>query len=172
MRNVASNLLLKRNIGLCGPPLLLSLVDWTVTLLGQPAEYWAGDYTQANERSPTFFNLLVSHPAAFAAGFFLWIGVFVALIVLLPKTPAMMLSLAVAFAHTNGATSWILPHAPYPYQTRIALVCLTAVVAGLGIQLASAAADQQRHGPRPWLRWATITALLAVAAYLFLIPRW
>jgi hypothetical protein len=148
---------------------LLSLTDWALTLAGQPAAYWAGDYSQANELSPTFHNLLGGHPALFVLGVLAWVASFVALIVLLPNTPAVMLSLAVAFGHANGAASWL--RGAYPYQARIGLVCLTAALAGLGVRLALGQGAPRRAGLPWWLRWGLVAALLAFSAYLFLVPR-
>jgi hypothetical protein len=159
----------RRTFGLCGPPVLLSLTDWTLIALGQPAAYWAGDYSQANELSPTFHNLLAGHPALFALGVLAWVAAFVALIVLLPDTPAVMLSLAVAFGHANGAASWL--RGASPYQARIALVCLTAALAGLGVRLALGSGSPRRVVLPAWVRWGLVAALLAFSAYLFLVPR-
>jgi hypothetical protein len=164
----------RRAVGLCGPAVLLSLADWALTLAGQPAAYWAGDYSRAYELSPTFHWLLAAHPALFLAGVLAWVGVFAALILLLPDPPAAMLSVAVAFGHTNGAASWVMHRSEYPYQTRIALVCLTSALAGFGVWLAYRGGPERTWADAmtAWLRWALIAALLAVAAYLFLVPRW
>jgi hypothetical protein len=64
----------RRFIGLCLPPVALCLLDATLTLTGQTEFYWAGDYSQVNEGSPTFHQLLSIHPLAFVAGQAVWLG--------------------------------------------------------------------------------------------------
>ena len=64
-------------LGLCLPPLVFCLLDAAITLFGQSAQYWAGDYAQVNEGSPTFYDLLQIRPAASVVGTLVWILVFV-----------------------------------------------------------------------------------------------
>ena len=69
-----------RFLGLCLPPLLLSVLDATLTLNGQSPEYWSGVYTAANEASPTMNHLLQIHPLAFVAGIVVWSAAFLTVI--------------------------------------------------------------------------------------------
>lgn len=41
--------MINRRFGLCAAPILLFLVDISLTLWGQPADYWAGNYAVARE---------------------------------------------------------------------------------------------------------------------------
>jgi hypothetical protein len=97
-----------RLVGLCLPPLVLCALDGTLTLVGQSADYWSGHYAAVNESSPTFNHLLQLHPMAFAFGLLVWSAIFVAIILLLPETPALIVSIAATFGHTVGAATWLL----------------------------------------------------------------
>src|SRR5262245_27207994 len=82
----------QRFLVLCLPPILVCVHDFTLTLVFQPAEYWQGDRTRIIEGSPTFHYLLSIYPAAFVVGVLVWIAIFVALLLLLPDTPALITS--------------------------------------------------------------------------------
>src|SRR5437868_3340924 len=75
----------QRFLGLCLPPLVFCVLDFTLTLIGQPAEYWQGDRTSIIEGSPNFHYLLTVHPTDFVVGVLVWIAIFVALLLLLPS---------------------------------------------------------------------------------------
>ena len=167
--------ILRRLLGLCLPPALLALFDAALTLFGQSAAYWAGNYAQVNEQSPTFHQLLATHPLAFTAGLVAWVLVFSGLILLLPQTLAMTASIAVAIGHTWGATTWLIYRFEFGYQTCNGLFLLTAFVLAVGIRwgwAAEPASDQPLGAKLPVLvRWGAVAALLGVAVYLFLWPR-
>ena len=123
-----------RVLGLCLPALLLCALDNTMTLLGQSAAYWAGDYLRVNEASPTFNHLLQIHPAAFIAGMVVWMAVFVGMILLLPDTLALIVSIAVTFGHTAGTATWLLWRFNYGYQAVNGILLGAAALLGLGIR--------------------------------------
>src|SRR5688572_28953523 len=110
---------LRKFVGLCLPPSLVSALDGALTLAGQPAEYWQAfdatgrpDAAPVYEVSPTFHYLLATHPLAFAAGGAAEIAVLVGLILLLPRPLALTLSLAAVIGHAWGSTTWL---ADYPF---------------------------------------------------------
>ena len=163
-----------RLLGLCVPPLLLLILDVSLTLLGQSSAYWAGDYSAVREGSPTFHHLLAIHPAAFAAGLLTWAAVFVALILLLPDTLALILGIAVTFGHTVGAATWLLYRFAYGYQACSGLSLVAAALLGLGIRWGWRACPAQACPLNGWpagLRWVLVACLVGVAVYLFLWPR-
>jgi hypothetical protein len=126
------------------------------------------------EVSPTFRHLLQTHPAAFVAGSLAWAAVFVAGILLLPDTLALIASLAVTFGHAVGAATWLLFHFHFGYQAGNGLFLLAAVALGLGIRWGWRAAPAEEYrlaGWPPGLRWALVAGLVAIGAYLFLWPR-
>jgi hypothetical protein len=164
----------QRFLGLCLPPILFCVLDFTLTLVFQPAEYWEGDRTRIIEGSPTFHYLLSIYPAAFVVGVLVWIAIFVALLLLLPDTPALITSIAIVFGHTAGTAAWLRGRFTFDYQLLVRLFALAAVSIGLGIRLGWRAAPR---GPSPLARlpsvWrgTMIAALVAVLVYLFFWPR-
>ena len=94
----------KRRLWGMGLPCLLAfLLDAGHTLHGQPAEYWAGNYTDTTEGTPYFRLLFMIHPLAVIAGYLVWVGLLIGLLILLPEVLAVILSIAIVFGHTNGA---------------------------------------------------------------------
>ena len=61
---------------LCIPPIVLCILDQSITLLGQHSQYWKGDYQTAMEGCPPFHWLLQQHPLAFEAGIAVWLALF------------------------------------------------------------------------------------------------
>jgi hypothetical protein len=47
---------------LCLPIIVAELLDYSVTMLGQPAEYWKGSYHLVNEFNPFARWFMVIHP--------------------------------------------------------------------------------------------------------------
>jgi hypothetical protein len=164
----------QRFLGLCLPPLFFCVLDFTLTLIGQPAAYWEGDRTSIIEGSPTFHYLLTVHPAAFVVGVLVWMAIFVALLLLLPDTLALIASIAIVLGHTAGTAAWLRGRFQFDYQILVGLFVLTAVALGLGVRWGWQAAPQVPlrldRLPGFW-RWTAIAALVAVVVYLFLWPR-
>ena len=166
----------RRARGLILPPLLLCLVDFTLTLAGQSPRYWAGEYHVVNEISPVLADLLRHHTLAFAVGGLVWVAVFGGLILLLPELPAAVLSIAVTFGHTAGACTWLLWRFQFGYQACNALVLLSALVLGIGVRSAfTLRQPEPTAGPIVGVPTATrftlIALLAAAAAFVFLIPQ-
>ena len=111
----------KSRLWVCVAPVALCLLDQSVTLAYQPAQYWAGDYLQAQEACPPFRWLLQSHPLAFEAGVAIWIAAFAVVIFALPRRAARTVALALVIGHTWGASSWIHEFVPAGYWVVIAL---------------------------------------------------
>jgi hypothetical protein len=98
----------RRRVVFCVGPVLAGLLDLALTLHGQPAAYWYGDYEQVLELNPLGSWLLQGHPLLFAAGVLLWLAAVVVLILRLPRHFALPLAFVVQAAHTLGAASWLL----------------------------------------------------------------
>ena len=125
----------RRFLGLCLPPLLFSTIDGVMTLLGQSEVYWA-NHAAVNEASPTFGYLLQIGPAALIAGALVWLLMISALVLALPTTFALIVSIAITFAHTMGSGSWLFGHFDFGYQWTNAYYLFSAVVLGCGIRYA------------------------------------
>ena len=93
---------------LCLPFILVFLCDGSITLYGQPAAYWAGQYTLANESFPAFNWALQQHPLMFVLLSLCWGVVFCLLIIKLPDFASEVLSLALVQGHTWGVTTWLV----------------------------------------------------------------
>jgi hypothetical protein len=163
----------RRLIGLCLPPIVFCTLDGALTLLGQSEAYWAGMRHTANELSPTFHQLLMVHPWAAVAGFLAWMAIFVGVILLLPGMLALSMSIAVTIGHTAGACTWLVFRFEFGYQVCNVLFLLSALALGGGISWGWKARpiDEYRFPLAPVWRWLSIAALVAAAAYLFIVPR-
>jgi hypothetical protein len=164
----------RRFLGLCLSPLVFYALDNGLTLFGQSAEYWAGNYRCANEASPTFNHLLQIHPAAFLAGTLLWAAMFVAVILLLPAFLALITSIVVTFGHTLGAATWLMYRFHFGYQMCLGLLLVSSIVLASGIYWGWQAQPAQKDPLSNWppvLRWSLIVSLVGIAVYLFLWPR-
>jgi hypothetical protein len=163
-----------RVLGLCLPPLVLCALDCGLTLVGQSADYWGGNYHRVNEASPTFNHLLQLHPAAFAAGNLVWVLLFVAVILLLPNVLALITSIVVTFGHTVGAATWLLYRFHYGYQMCLGLLLASSIILGSAVYWGWQAKPIQTNPLSNWspvVRWTVIALLVGIAVYLFLWPR-
>jgi hypothetical protein len=164
----------RRLLGLCLPPLLFCGFDMTLTLHGQPAQYWAGNYSQVNELSPTLGTWLRISPVAFVLGCTLLAALAVTIILLLPDALALIASIAGVMSGTYGASTWILygTHWRYGYQCMAGLVLLAAILLGLAIRYgwnAQPAEEYRLPIPSFW-RYFLAVILVAIVLYLSLRP--
>lgn len=163
-----------RFLGLCLPPMAFCVLDAILTLAGQSSAYWAGNYNHVYEVSPTFNHLLATHPLAFVLGILAWMLVFSGIILLLPDTLSLIVSIAVTFGHMLGALTWQLWEFRYGYQAANGLVLLAAVVLGGCIRYGWQATPRQEYKLTflpGWLKWVLVVILFGIGVYLFLWPR-
>jgi hypothetical protein len=170
----------RRLVGLGVPCVLPWALDVALTLHGQPAAYWAGDYARTTEGGAFYRRLYALHPAAGVGGHALVLGLVGGLLVALPERAAVVLALVAAFGSTWGASTWVERElvtraawgAPGPvtsYQATHALLLATAVAAGLGVRwVVRASATLPVGESRP--RWALAAALLAALAAIVFGP--
>jgi hypothetical protein len=85
----------------------LSILDYALTLWGQPSEYWAGDYASCAEGNPVLRWCLEQHPAAALAEAVVWVTLVVTAVLVLPLRAAKVVSLGVALGHVVGANTWL-----------------------------------------------------------------
>jgi hypothetical protein len=135
-----------RKLWLCLPPLLICFVDQVVTLRGQPAEYWAGDYLKALEGSPQGLWLLQRHPLAYVAAAFGYMLAFSGAILLLPRLLAQTLAVGMVLGHSWGAATWLHRiRPPTGYWLVLALYTVSAVLVVLSIELSQRKRDDRRN---------------------------
>jgi hypothetical protein len=162
----------RRLIGLCLVPVLLAVLDGSVTLIGQPEAYWAGDHSKVLEGTPGFRVLLTYGPAAYVAGLAVWVLAFVGMILLLPPTLALAVCLQFTLGHTLGAFSWINR---FPHGRELPLLINAAAALGLALGIrwwACAPQDDTHLGARlpNAIRWA-IAGLLCAVPIFYTWPR-
>lgn len=154
----------RRLIGLCLVPVLLAVLDGSVTLIGQPAAYWAGDYSRVLEGTPGFRILLTYGPAAYIAGLTVWVLAFVGMILLLPSRLALAVCLMFTLGHAIGAFSWINR---FPRGRELPIVINAAAALGLAFGIHWWARSPEGDTPLGAslpnaIRWAMVTMLWAV----------
>jgi hypothetical protein len=158
----------RRLFGLCLVPVLLAALDGWVTLQGQPKEYWAGNHLQVIEGSPTFHKLLTHGPIAYISGLSGWVLAFVGMILLMPQTLALAVSIAITLGHAIGASSWLVD-TRYGYQLYSGMCVFAAIGLAVGIRWGWRA-EPQNDAPlgrrlHVGLRWLIIAALCGIEGY-------
>ena len=172
----------RRLLGVGIPCLLALLLDAGLTTLGQSQEYWTGDYSAVNEGNPFFRKLFAIHPGAAIAGYAIWAGVLIGLVLLLPEVLAVVLSVAVVFGHVAGAYTWmqhfewVSPFRQGWFQTANGLLPAAAVVLGIGLcwgLTKTETLETTVAGPSmPWAaRWGLIALLLGASVYVWCLAR-
>jgi hypothetical protein len=156
------------------PFLLAFLLDGSLTLYKQPAEYWAGNYACANEISPFFGGLLRIHPLAAIAGQLVWVGLILELLVVLPELLAVILFTFVVVGHMNGAYSWMfLDITVGRYQFGMVTNLATAILLGVGLHWSQRTIVQNETsaGTLPTcLRYGLITLLSGAVLVIVFAP--
>jgi len=147
-------------------PVLLAVLDGSVTLLGQPAAYHSGDHAQVLEGTPGFRILLTYGPTAYIVGLAVWVLAFVGMILLLPSTPALAVCLMFTLGHTIGAFSWInLSQSPITRELPIFINAISAILLACGIRWWVSSSQDDKplgHHLSPSLRWAIIVVLWSI----------
>ncbi len=95
-----------QRLWLCVPPIALCAFDGCVTLWGQPAAYWAGDYAMVNEGNPLSAWLLARHPLAFAAAGVPYALLLAGAILWLPRRWSEAVAVLFTFSHAVGVVAW------------------------------------------------------------------
>jgi hypothetical protein len=164
----------RRLLGLGLPCLLAYSFDIGMTMHGQPAEYWSGEYSLTNEGSPFFRKLFMLHPMAAVAGEALWMSIILIGILLLPEVLAIILAIAIVFGHTGGGYTWLhYPIEPRWFQTAHGTLLVSALVLGIGVHwsLHAPRAIEPGRRLRPLVRWGLLAIATAIACYMYLVPQ-
>jgi hypothetical protein len=161
----------RRFVGLCVPPLVLGLVDGSLTLAGQSSFYWE-NHLAVNEANPIFASLLQVHPVAFLAGAATWLAMLCTLILVLPRLAALILSIALTFGHTIGSGNWLFNHFELGYHLANGYYLFSACALGLGIHYAMASGMREADVLRvpAKVRARIGGAVFALGALLWLFP--
>lgn len=97
-----------RPLWLCVAPLLLCAFDLTITLAGQPAEYWQGDYAVGLEGNPVARPLLLTGPGTFIIGIAGYALVFCLVLVFWRHPFAVVLAFVLTLSHAVCAGTWLM----------------------------------------------------------------
>jgi hypothetical protein len=115
------------------------------------------------------FHILLTHgPVAYIAGLSGWVLAFVGMILLMPQTLALAVSIAITLGHAIGASSWLLDF-QYGYQMYSGMCVFAAVGLAVGIRWGWRA-EPQNDAPvgmrLHWgLRWLIIAGFCGVEIY-------
>jgi hypothetical protein len=113
---------------LCLAPAIVCALDAGLTLVFQPASYWAGQFQTAQEFSPLDRWLLHQHPLAFVAWAGVWIAAFSLAILRLPTRAGLVLAVTLLFENATGAASWVGARLPGGFWITFGLFLVIAVV--------------------------------------------
>ncbi len=104
--------------------------DITMTLAGQPAAYWQGNYQSAIEANPLAAFLLHLGPMVFLGLAILWICAITMLVVSWRSWVTNWLAIGLTVGHALGGSSWFLRIGPWGILGSIAFLYLTSTIAG------------------------------------------
>lgn len=127
---------MKQRLWLCLPAAIFALLDYVVTMSGQPPEYWAGDYDAAFEANAVVRWCMTMHPAAFHTLTFVWLAGFTAFIVKTPRFLARFASLAIAFSHAFCIGTWLYEGGD-GFLRSLALCAACAILCVMALELSA-----------------------------------
>ena len=113
---------------LCLPFILVCVSDGCITLYGQSALYWSGNYHLSNESFPAFNWALQQGPTVFVLQSLLWIMVFSVLVLFLSGFISEALSLALTMGHSWGVMTWLVYHLQLNYLLCLLYFALIAII--------------------------------------------
>jgi hypothetical protein len=93
---------------LCLSALAPYVLDVALTLIGQPAAYWAGAHDSAQEANPLAAWLMRAGPAVFGLAAGLWAVVFGVLLLFWRNRLVWPLAFVLALVHGVGAATWMV----------------------------------------------------------------
>lgn len=175
----------RRLLGMGLPFLFVFLLDFGLTLHGQPADYWAGNYACSNEQAPFFRRLYMIHPLAAVAGASAWAALTIGQFVLLPEVLAVILFIFVVVGHIYGAYTWIIiaivdvvgwdrfgmvERYQFGMGTNLAVAIIIAVALHWSYHAPMMNVDTSARRLPPWLRWGLITLLSGMALVMIFAP--
>lgn len=131
-----------RRLWLLLPALGLYAADIGLTLSGQSAAYWGGDYSQALEHNPLAYPILVRHPAWFVGAGLAWAVVFSTVILLWRNHISNLLAVFLACGHAFGGSTWLARHGVGGLLLAIVYLVVTSKVTGACWQRAGLGTDE------------------------------
>lgn len=117
---------LKNRFTMLIPAYWACLFDETMTIINQPAAYWKGDLTKANEANPIGATLMKNHVSGLFLISFAWLIVIGVTGYFLPERFLKTFALVILIAHTSAAIGWITTH--YGYWYSIVFIVINSVL--------------------------------------------
>ena len=121
---------LRKRLGLLIPFWLLYLGDVTLTLCGQSADYWNGEYASVVEYNPLAHRFLAGGPAEFLAFAAIWILCQSALFLCWRHPISTWLAVVITIAHAFGGASWFLRMGSYGWFGALVYLLICSEIAG------------------------------------------
>lgn len=125
---------MRRRLWLCLPPAVFEMIDYGVTMRGQPAAYWSGNLHAAQEANPVVHWCMTTHPLLFHGLTFVWLAAFSLFIMTTPRALARFASLAIAFSHAWAIGTWLY-HDETAFLRVIALCISCAILMTIALEL-------------------------------------
>jgi hypothetical protein len=120
-----------RRLWLLLPALCLYSADVALTVIGQPAAYWGGDYSQAVEHNPLAHPLLSWHPALFVGVALGWAVAFGTVVMLWRNRLSDWFAILLALGHAVGGSSWLARQGVVGWVLAVAYLVVAAGVSGV-----------------------------------------
>jgi hypothetical protein len=111
---------------LCVAPGCVCAFDAALTLVFQPAGYWAGEFDKVQEFSPPDRWLLAQHPLAFVVWVIVWISAFSLVLRWLPTPASLVLAVTLVLGNASGASSWVGARLPGGFRIGLAIFLVIA----------------------------------------------
>jgi len=120
----------KKRLELLIPLWCFYLGDVTLTLCGQSADYWNGDYASVVEYNSLAHRFLAGGPADFLAFAAVWILCQSALFLCWHHPISTWLAVATTIAHAFGGASWFLRIGSYGWIGALVYLLICSEIAG------------------------------------------
>lgn len=115
---------------LLAPAAILYVTDVGLTLAGQSAAYWAGDYGTAVEANPIAHLLLAHSPWLFVGLAVVWLALFSVVLIGWQHPWVGWVAVIVATAHAIGGASWLARHGGWGLVAAIAYITAVSQASG------------------------------------------
>ena len=98
----------KNRLWLCLPVIVAEVLDYTVTMFGQPAEYWKGSYQLVNEFNPFAHWFMTIHPLGALVYIVLDIVATCVFILILPLVLSKVLAALWTIGSAKAIYNWLV----------------------------------------------------------------